>query len=86
MRITHRLILIATVLTALAGAASAHAATVIEVNGDHAVRRFDPMVPPPSATDIPPPPARYAPDPQGRARPRRAAPGRAGAPPPAGGR
>jgi hypothetical protein len=60
MRITHRLILIATVLTALAVAASAHAATVIEVNGDHAVRRFDPMVPPASADDLPRPPARYA--------------------------
>ena len=57
MRISHRLIVIATVLAALAGAASAQAATVIEVSGDHAVRRFDPMVPPPSATDLPRPAA-----------------------------
>ncbi len=65
---------------------SAQAATVIEVNGDHAVRRFDPMVPPPSATDLPRPagPVRPA-DRQGERSAATRGPGRAGARRPAGG-
>ena len=62
MRIGHRKIVLAALIGAALTAAPAQAAEVIVVDGDHAVRRFDPVVPARSATDLPPPGARRAAD------------------------
>ena len=58
MRIGHRKIMLAALIGAALTAAPAQAAEVIVVDGDHAVRRSDPVVPARSATDLPPPPTR----------------------------
>jgi hypothetical protein len=61
MRIGLRKLAIAAVLAAaLAAAPAAEAAPVVVVDGDHAVRRDDPTVPPRSASDLPIPRARGA--------------------------
>ena len=55
MRIGHRRIVLAALIGAALSCAPAQAAEVIVVDGDHAVRRSDPVVPARSATDLPPP-------------------------------
>jgi hypothetical protein len=61
-----RLPLAALILGALAVAAPAHAAPVLEVHRDGATVRNDPYLPPRAETDLPPPPGR-APAPRARA-------------------
>jgi D-glucuronyl C5-epimerase C-terminus len=58
MRIGHREIVLAALIGAALTAAPAQAAEVIAVDGDHAVRRFDPVVPPLTASDLQQPPGR----------------------------
>jgi hypothetical protein len=55
MRIGHRRIVLAALVVTALGAAPAEASQVIVVDGDHAVRRDDPMVPARFASDLPPP-------------------------------
>jgi hypothetical protein len=58
MRIGHRGIVVAAVLAAALGGGPAQAAEVIEVDGDRAVRRADPVVPARSSAGLPPAPGR----------------------------
>ena len=60
MRIGQRKIILAALIGAALSGAPAEAAEVIVVDGDHAVRRSDPVVPARSATDLPRPPGSSA--------------------------
>ena len=55
MRIGHRKIVLAALIGAALTGAPAQAAEVIVVDGDHAVRRSDPVVPSRSSSDLKPP-------------------------------